>query len=128
MKVYGPYKRKDGRLHVVVVSDGIKKTVSYPKFLYENLTGCSLKSHETIDHINGDFTDNRLENLRVLTRTQNIQEYLKTKPKSVQEFVCNFCGAPFKRRRGQVARLLRNKQTGPYCSKICSGKATNKHS
>ena len=32
-KVYGPYKRRDGRQHVILKKDKIKITVSYPKYL-----------------------------------------------------------------------------------------------
>ena len=36
MKVYGPYKRKDNRKHVVIVHDnGSRQTQSYPRYLME---------------------------------------------------------------------------------------------
>jgi hypothetical protein len=70
--VYGPYTRKDGRKHVVLW-DGVKtKTVSYPKFLMERKLGRKLIPPETVDHINGDFSDDRPENLQVLNRRDNI--------------------------------------------------------
>jgi|GraSoi2013_100cm_1033763.scaffolds.fasta_scaffold18608_2 hypothetical protein len=69
--VYGPYSRKDERKHVVLW-DGIKtSTVSYPKFLMERKIGRKLEPHETVDHINGNFTDDRPENLQILTRAGN---------------------------------------------------------
>lgn len=73
MKVYGPYKRKDGRQHVIVYyEDGRQRTVSYPKFLMERHLGRELHpDKETIDHINNDFNDNRLENLRIIDRVSH---------------------------------------------------------
>lgn len=35
-KIYGPYLRKDGRQHLVIVEDNKKYTISYPKWLMEN--------------------------------------------------------------------------------------------
>jgi hypothetical protein len=50
-KVYGPYKRDDGRYHVVVVFvDNKKKIISYPKYQMEQKLGRELDPDlETVD-------------------------------------------------------------------------------
>lgn len=74
--LHGPYKRKDGRKHVILyrqTRDGrqIRKTISYPKLLIECRIGRKLKSHETADHKDEDFTNNRWKNLQILSRSKN---------------------------------------------------------
>lgn len=72
MKIYGPYLRKDGRQHVVIkYADGTLQTKSYPRLLLEERLGRLLTEDETVDHIDGNFTNNSYENLRILSRSQN---------------------------------------------------------
>jgi hypothetical protein len=72
MKIYGPYLRKDGRKHVIIIHDnGISQTRSYPRLLLEQKLGRSLTDEETVDHIDGDFTNDAPENLRALSRVEN---------------------------------------------------------
>ena len=72
MKVYGPYTRKDGRQVVILKTPGSSmdhKTISYPKYLVECQLQRYLTKNETVYHIDGDFTNNDLTNLRVVDRT-----------------------------------------------------------
>jgi len=72
MKIYGPYLRKDGRKHIIIIhNDGRSQTRSYPRLLLEQKLGRELKEDETVDHIDGDFTNDAPENLRVLSRAEN---------------------------------------------------------
>lgn len=78
-KVFGPYVRKDNRKIVILQSleDSKLKTVSYPKFLMEQHLGRYLTKDETVDHINADFTDDRIENLQILSRAKNAAKSFK---------------------------------------------------
>lgn len=78
-KIHGPYTRKDGRQHVIVVwLDGSKQTVSYPKYLMEVELDRFLTEEENVDHVNEDFIDNRLENLQILTRSENSKKHFQS--------------------------------------------------
>lgn len=121
-KVYGPYTRRDGRKHVIVMfTNGTRDTVSYPKYLMEQHLGRKLEDWETVDHINDDFTDDRLENLQILSRLDN---YLKSvKPAEMVTFTCPQCG----KEATKLARQIRANQgkqgrAGPFCSRQCSGR------
>lgn len=73
IKVYGPYTRKDGRKHVIIYDTETqsRRTVSYPRYLMEQHLGRELLPEEQVDHINEDFTDDRIENLQLLSRAEN---------------------------------------------------------
>lgn len=121
-KVYGPYKRKDGRQHVVLVKyvEGIKKslTVSYPKYIMELHLNCYLLDDETVDHDDGDFTNNEISNLKIMSRAGNASKGAVRV--EVHAANCKWCGVTFKPSRQQ--RDTRSEcKAGPFCSKSCSG-------
>lgn len=120
MKVYGPYKRKDGRQHVCIVDGKKKRTVSYPKWLIEQKLGRILDPDlETIDHINGDFTDNRLENIRIIPRPIHAsQDTVRVRNIKIK---CIWCNKELSRKPGQVHRNARKGFAGPFC-RPCAGK------
>jgi hypothetical protein len=129
MKVYGPYKRKDGRMHVIIVDGSIRRTVSYPKYLMECHIGRQLTELETVDHINNDFTDNRIENLQILTREQNSAKFFDDCPDKRAKYItltCYYCGNKFERTLNrQRQQLSKNKNPGHFCSRSCQGKVYN---
>jgi len=121
MRVYGPYFRKDGRQHVVIVyGDGSRRTVSYPKYLMEQHLERELEYDETVHHIDGDFTNNALENLQVLDRVEHRKQ--DAKKAEIGNYVCANCGTEFRRPVSiVVANQLTQEKAGPFCSKRCSG-------
>ena len=123
MKVYGPYTRKDGRQHVILYEYGkIQKTVSYGKYLLEQHLGRKLLPDETCDHIDGDFTNNDLSNLQVLTRRENILKYFKEHPAEIGHYVCPLCGTHFTKEVHEVRANRKQGKVGPFCSKSCAGR------
>ena len=122
MKVYGPYTRKDGRQHVVLYDGRTKKTVSYGKWLLESHLGRKFTADETCDHIDGDFTNNDLSNLQVLSRRDNILKYNEEHPGEEAKYTCPQCGTDFMRRIYKVRGNRKQGKAGPFCSKSCAGK------
>ena len=126
MKVYGPYTRKDGRQHVIISESGKKKTISYPRYLMQQVIGRELTDLETVDHIDGDFTNNDLSNLQILTREANAAKKYDDYPElrvKYATYVCPVCDKHFQREERVVRRnQMKRKCAGPYCSKNCSGK------
>lgn len=112
--IYGPYIRKeDGRKHVILYNSAakVRTTLSYPKYLVERMLGRVLIEPETVDHINKDFTDDRLENLRVLDRVTNACTGRKHKVHLIN--TCKQCATKFRPQR----------QTTKYCSNKCKYQA-----
>lgn len=127
-KIYGPYTRKDKRQHVILLlPSGKSKTVSYPKFLMEQYLGRLLKSDETVDHVDGDFTNNNLDNLQVLSRKEHCK--LDAKRNKEQWFLCGVCGKKFPLSGKRLSDAYQNRKNsnkkGPFCSRRCAGKASH---
>jgi HNH endonuclease len=126
MTVYGPYTRKDGRKHVIHHIDGKRRTQSYPRYLMEQFLGRLLEDWETVDHVNEDPTDNRIENLQILTLPANIAKHFDQNNKRAKmlTFDCPICGASFEISENQWKNnQVSKKRSGPYCSKRCAGRA-----
>ena len=128
MKIYGPYLRKDGRKHIVIVNDDKSKTTkSYPRYLMENFLGRKLQDFETVDHINDDKTDDRIENLQLLSRVENSKKLMKLKPRKLFSFVCPNCNKESTKFLNNVLANKNKYKSGPYCSRKCAGQATYKN-
>lgn len=122
MRVHGPYKRKDGRQIVIVVENkGLRRTVSYPKWLMEVQLGRKLDPNlETVDHIDSNFDNNDLSNLRIVPRPEHSAD--DTRRAKSLKLKCAWCSSDFER----SARLIRDKakkqKAGPFCSRKCAGR------
>ena len=124
MKIYGPYTRKDGRQHVIFYKNGKRKTMSYPKYLLEQKLGRSLERNETCDHIDGDFSNNSLDNLQLLSRADNIRKHAALQPAETGVFTCPVCNCSFTKLMRHARHNRKQSKSGPYCSKSCAGKAS----
>ena len=125
MKIYGPYTRKDGRKHVVIIhDDGRRQTKSYPRLLMEQYLGRELTKEETVDHINNDFTDDRIENLQLLSLVENASKAMIGRESKTYSFNCPCCGKESVKRLSDVLHNRNKGKSGPFCSRQCAGKAT----
>ena len=122
MKIYGPYTGKDGRQRIIVYENGKRTTVSYPKYLLEQKLGRPLLPDETCDHIDGDFTNNSLDNLQVLSRIDNIRKHASLKPREKATFTCPECLASFTTYMNDARHNRKQGKAGPFCSRSCAGK------
>ena len=121
-KVHGPYEIKpSGRQIVIIVNDDkSRRTVSYPKFLMEEHLGRELDpDKETVDHLDFNFDNNDLDNLRIVPRKEHSAN--DTRRVKLIDLKCSMCGKKFQR----SPRLIRDKSKkgsrGAFCSRKCSG-------
>lgn len=123
-KIYGPYKGKDERLRIFVIfPNGKKCTRSYPKYLVEIYLNRYLTEEETVDHIDSNFKNNDISNLRVLSRVEHAA--LDVKRIVQQEFICPWCGDSFILAGLKLHCAIHNRRkgkSGPFCSRSCVGK------
>ena len=110
IKFYGPYLRKDGRKHLVYKLDGKHKSLSYPKYLMECHLGRYLEEWETVDHIDEDFTNDDINNLRVISRLDNI---LRSAIRNHDvEMVCPECDDKFLIKGSKISKIRANSKSG----------------
>jgi len=128
MKIYGPYLRKDGRSHICIKHEnGRKQTKSYPRYLLEQHLNRELLPEETVDHIDNDFTNNQIENLQVLSLSENSKKQHKDFPRKTITFFCPHCNKEVTKWDNEVKGNRKKGKAGPFCSRSCAGKATHKN-
>jgi hypothetical protein len=129
MKIYGPYTRADGRKHIIIVhDDGTRQTKSYPRYLLEQYLGRELTDEETVDHINHDFTDDRIENLQILSQSDNARKEMsrECRKRKLYKFICPQCGKDGEKELRAVIHNWNLGKAGPFCSRNCAGRRNAK--
>lgn len=110
---------KESRRIVILVDQNNNKTsISYAKYLYTSHYRCEVAKGDHVDHINGDKTDDRIENLQVISATYNIQK--DHKHKEMVLLVCPVCGEEFLFPKRNLST-----HPNPCCSRKCGGKKSH---
>lgn len=123
-KLYGPYNSgKDGRLRAVLVYPNKRKvTISYPKYIMERHLNRKLENYEDIDHIDGNYLNNDISNLRIVLHGEHqYNDAIRNKYVKVN---CTYCGKEFIIAGSKLHQRNRKDrgQSGYFCSRQCSGK------
>lgn len=100
------------------------KTISYTKYLMSVHLGRILERDEQVDHINNDKSDDRIENLQILSFEDNLRKFAREvkKGRFLVEMICPSCGLIFIRERRNTHLLSCRNAINTYCSKKCSYK------
>ena len=94
-----------------------RSSTQYARYLMAVKLGRFLTDDETVDHIDGDKTNDSIDNLQLLSRAENIRKACK-KPDVILK--CPICGKIFKRTRSQLrGRLDRALKNDVCCSIEC---------
>ena len=123
MKVNGPYLNTDrGRYFVTLIyPDGRTRTTNYARYLMEQHLGRELDpDKETVDHINRNPLDDRIENLQLLSRAEHAALDARRLAPTTQ--ACVYCGVQVIRNPNELNRTRSRKRSGPFCGKSCVGK------
>lgn len=111
-------KDKDGRMDIhLMLGYGKKpsrKCISYAKYLWMSHYKMDVPDGYQVDHINNDKTDDRIENLQLLTRADNIRK--SHRMKALSTVICPVCGKEFE----FETRNLKFRPN-PCCSRKCGG-------
>ena len=124
MQKYRTYVGKDGRVRAYVTDENNHTTVkSYPRILMEEKLGRPLDPNEDVHHIDGDVSNNNIDNLAIIShgvhqRMHNPQLYFPFITR------CQICGKLFvwssERQSNYVVDLRRGKSRAITCSRTCS--------
>lgn len=120
---YKVFHRKENRFYVCMVNkkDRLKrKTISLARYKMSVFLGRKLLPTEHVDHIDGNKTNDKLNNLQILTQKQNNLKSIKERGKQSKlvKLKCPICFKIFKREPRLVNyKLSQGKQ--PCCSRDC---------
>jgi hypothetical protein len=131
-RVNGPYTYKSGtgvgRKYVnLIYEDGHSGSKLYSHYIWEQTYGPVPKGM-TVDHIDNDKTNDVLENLQLLTGSENARKSARFRglAPTMFEFICPVCSKPAVRDLRDVKHNKKLGKTGPYCSRQCAGKVGDK--
>jgi hypothetical protein len=111
-------KDKKGRMDIHLIKElkrgGKRKCIAYAKYLWMSFNKKDVPEGYQVDHINNDFTDDRIENLQILSQLDNIQK--SKKEAEMVSLVCPVCGKTFKMPKRNMPF-----KNNPTCSRRCGG-------
>jgi len=117
------YKRisiKDGRARIDLINSSKERTtISYARYLLSIKIGRELLESEEADHINGDRTNDDINNLQVLNKEVHLEKtLLERENRLYYRLRCPQCRKEFQTPANQV----RNGKKLKFCSRSCNGK------
>lgn len=115
-KVSKVWHKKQGRFYACLYSKNKsqkRKTISWARFLMSVFLGRFLDRGEHVDHKNNVKSDDRIENLQILTQAENSKK--SAKGRTMIDLICAFCGKSFQREK----RQLKKTTIGHFCNKKC---------
>lgn len=123
--LYGPiWHQRIGRYMINLVpieKEKNKRTsMSYARYVMSVNLKRILDKNENVDHVNGDKTDDRFENLQILSRKENNKKAIKEQNRTrlVADIVCPMCGTTFTRNLNKVHQI-HGRSNNSFCSQEC---------
>lgn len=121
-----PYKKQNGYLQVNLWKNGVKETCTVHRLVYEAFNGVIPEGLQ-VNHINEIKTDNRIENLNLMTPKENcnhgsrVQRMARTRGKSVILDSVESCGKYYFHSEAELARHF-NIARETYREKVAKAK------
>lgn len=107
---------------------GVTFTMTYARYLMSVKIGQEIPDGFEVDHINNDKTDDRIDNLQILTAEQNRLKQAWWYSAMVVQWTiipCDHCKELFYITQGEINNRLRKGVQHLFCSRSCSAKFHN---
>lgn len=120
---YKLFHKKMGRWQVCLWSPKTNKrrTLLYSKYLMSIKEGRILGRDEEVDHVDGDRTNDSLDNLEIVTGDENRRRAADRSPgRTMVSLTCPQCSGAFERERRQTHLVKGGNAT--FCSRSCASK------
>lgn len=96
-----------------------RTTISYARYLMEINIGQFIPDGFEVDHIDGDCSNDNLDNIQILSRADHIKKTaIENTGRAVVELICPCCGIKFEKEK----RFIHPSKKNNFCSRRCNGK------
>mgnify|MGYP000004505542 FL=1 len=110
----------ENRKTLILYNKGKRSSTSYARYIVATSIGRYLLDTEHVDHIDNDKTNDNLENLRIVSGSENNQKEANKRGRLLVEIKCPICSKLFTRRRGNTHLVNSRKSFLTFCSVECS--------
>lgn len=118
---YQVFHKKEGRMMLVVIlPDGKRTTTSLARYKLSVKIGRKLYDYEFADHIDEDKTNDDINNLQILSRSENNKKHVRLSNKASKMIclTCPVCHCEFSRPPRSVNYKIKNGKK-ISCSRRC---------
>jgi HNH endonuclease len=115
---YLNFHKRMGRWQVCLVGGGRRKTILYSKYLMGVSIGRELTKDQEVDHVDGDKTNDSIDNLEIVSREENTKRDISRRSRAMVSLICPSCKKAFSRekRLTHIGTITRPITT---CSRKC---------